>query len=261
MALLSGVRRIFSRGARPAAGPGSNAAAPDAGEATGSPAPSPLVSAMAHGTPATPAKPAATPVTGAILPAPPAATPRSRPGSRARNREDLQRLVEHIGDRLDRQESRSDRMIELLGGVHERLEPMADLARRQAHLVESAQEHAEQLARRDERMNAAIVQLAETTRHQASMIETVRGQLEANHAETRELRQAIGGLEQSLLAMVQMQERSQATFDQLREESLRREDRFSETVRSASRWMVVAAICCCVAAVAAIITAMVAVLA
>ena len=259
MALLSGVRRIFSRGSRPTGdGAGSEAAStgPAAAPPTATP---PLVSAMTRS--AGEGRDAAAPVTGAILPAAPASAPRSRPGSRARNREDLQRLVEHIGDRLDRQESRSDRMIELLGGVHERLEPMTDLARHQARLVESAQEQADQLASRDERMHGAIVQLAETTRDHAAMIETVRGQLEANHAETRELRQAIGGLEQSLLAMVQTQERAQATFDQLQQESRQREDRFGETVRSASRWMVVAAICCCVAAVAAIITAMVAILA
>ncbi len=186
--------------------------------------------------------------------------PTGRVGGRSRTQEELQRLVENIGDRLDAHARRSDRIVELLSDVPSSLETLPEMSRRQVHLVEAVQDHLDQISRRDERMQSAIVELCETSRHHAEMLEAIRGQLESNHEGTRQLGEAVHGLEGSLVALTRTQERSHEVFTQMSEDSRRREERFAESVQSASRWMITAVLCCCGAAVAAVATALLAII-
>ena len=109
-------------------------------------------------------------------------------------------------------------------------------------------------------MQSAVIELAETSRRHGETLEAIRGQLEANHEGTRQLGDAVGTLEESLVALIRTQDRSHEVFTQMSEDSRRREEQFSESVHSASRWMITAVLCCCGAAVAAVGTALLAIL-
>lgn len=172
-----------------------------------------------------------------------------------RGYEEVIGVVRRIGDHLDEQSDRSERIVELLDRLPQALDVMPEISRQNIRLLESITEYLDESRRREESINDTLDRLSESTSHQTEIIGLVQQQLDAGNDTTRQMSVALTSFRESLAALSASTMRSSDVLAAISKSSHERETRLLNVMTRTERWLIAAMACSITAALAAIAVA------
>ena len=257
MHLLTDVRTFFRRRRlTPAA-----AAGPSGGASGSGAAPNDLGSRRTAET--TTISRGATDAAGGATATKPAQTVEAKPaklriGESQRSHDELVGLVRRLGEHMDEQGRRSDRLEDALDGVPAGMETLTDLNRHAAVLVETIQDHLSRLSAREEQVDAVLGRLAEATGRQAQATELLRQRVEQGAERTDRLDATLRSLHGALDDLAVHERRSMETLDRVVASARERDDRLLAGMAKTSRWLAWTVGTCGAVGIAAVVMAVIA---
>ncbi|MEM7227506.1 MAG: hypothetical protein AAF432_01690 [Planctomycetota bacterium] len=194
------------------------------------------------------------------------ATIETKPSRRAsmaelqRGYDEVLGVVRRIGDHLDEQSERSERIVALLDRLPQAVDVMPEISRQNIRLLESLTEYLDQAKRREESINSTLARLNDSSDHQAEIVSLVQQQLDAGTDNTRQMTSALTSFRQSLSELSASTKHSSDVLATVSRSSEDRETRLVTMMARTERWLVAAMACSVTAAVAAVGVAMFALL-
>lgn len=167
-------------------------------------------------------------------------------------------LVRKIGDHLDGQAGRTERLLTLMDRLPPALDSLPEIGRQNAGLLEALHDHLAQSRRRDETLSATLLRLGETTDRQTEVLGLLQQQIEVSRETTEHLIEPLGGLRAALQGLAESNARTTATVAGIEDAASRRDAELTRALTRTQRWLLGAAILCGVASAAAVITAILA---
>jgi ABC-type transporter Mla subunit MlaD len=192
----------------------------------------------------------------AIEPKP--ARARSSVAEVARNQEEVMSLVRKIGDHLDAQTGRTQRLLHLMERMPQALDALPEINRQNSRLLDSLHDHFEQSRRREEMLNSTLTTIGEASGRQTEVLSLVQQQLDTNSQASLTMTETLGDLRRSLSELAQSNTQTSDVLAKIAEDTDRRETTLSEALGRTQQWMIIAVACCAVASLAAIVAAIVA---
>lgn len=175
-----------------------------------------------------------------------------------RAQEEVLALVRRIGDHLDGQTTRTERLLEVMDRLPQALDALPEINRQNARLLESLHEHFGQAKRREEAMNSVLGSLTETSVRQTDVLGLVQQHLDANSQSAATLSASLDTLHRGLSDLAESNSRSTLVLERISNAAAEREMDLSRTLGRTQRWMIVAVAFCGAASVMAIIVAVMA---
>ncbi len=182
-----------------------------------------------------------------------------RPRSAAeRAQDEVLALVRRIGDHLDGQTSRTERLLEVMDRLPHALDAVPEINRQNARLLEVLHEHFAQSKRREETMNAALGSLTETSMRQTDVLGLVQRHLDANGRTAATLSASLETLHRGLSDLAESNSHSALVLERISDAAAERENGLQRTLARTQRWMIVAVAFCGAASAMAIVVAVLA---
>lgn len=185
--------------------------------------------------------------------------PKLTVGSRSRSMAELQRsydqvmqLVGRIGDHLDAQSERQERMDALMQRLPSLLESLPEMCRQNDQLVRLLDKHLEQTGRREQMVNESIDSLGDAAREQAETLGAVREQLAVNDRTAQTTAATLSDFRAALTDIGATNHRATDVLTGLAEAAERRESTLEASLARTQKWMIAAIACCGVAVIAAL---------
>jgi hypothetical protein len=169
-------------------------------------------------------------------------------GELKRNYDEAIALVRKLDARVDQQEDRSARLMEIAERLPSALEAIPDL-RQQSLRSSVALDELVTFARNNQ----------SRTEEAASSLEEIRDRISVSREAQLELVRTVVSFRDTLSVMVRTSERVGNTLAELRDESAARERKLAELVASSQKWTMAAAIACGVVALAATVISLTAI--
>ncbi|MCP3902808.1 MAG: hypothetical protein GY715_04155 [Planctomycetes bacterium] len=175
-----------------------------------------------------------------------------------RAHEEVLDLVRRIGEHLDHQSDRAERMVQLLDRMPAMLDALPEINRQNATLVETMHEHFAQSKRREEALGTTLVTVHESSERQIDVLGLIQQQLDAGTRTTAHLEETLDDLRGALGDLADSSARSADAMLQVTEQRDSRDAEFRRVVSRTQGWTVAAMIACAMVSVAAVIVAVIA---
>lgn len=181
-------------------------------------------------------------------------------GSRASNTEELMSLVRKMGEHMDNQADRTDRVIEVMDRLPKSLEVLPEINRQNACLIEALHDHLTQARERDSALHEALTTLTKSAGRQAEVLGLIQQQLDANHEAGRERAVAMARLNDSMNVLATSNTRTGDMFAEMAQASEARQGELTAMLGRTQKWVIGTMICCAAASMTALAVAMIAML-
>lgn len=158
-------------------------------------------------------------------------------------------LIERIGNHLDAQAERSDRMIALLERLPEALDSLSAIRGDSQTLIHVVREHLEGQVGRDEQLRSVLGDLSTNSGRQANVLELINQQLNQNQRTEAELVTTLADFRETLKDMSATNARSIAVLTELAQFGQRQQAEFTMILQKNNRMMMIlSAVSVCVSA-------------
>jgi len=164
-------------------------------------------------------------------------------------------VVRRIGEHLDEQRERSERIVELLDRLPQALDVMPEISRQNIRLLESITEYLEESRRREESINATLMRLGESADNQTEIVGLVQQQLNTGNDSARQMSAALTDFRASLGELSASTTRSTDVLASMNKTGEARDARLMTIMSRTERWMIAAMACSIVAAGTAVAVA------
>jgi chromosome segregation ATPase len=176
----------------------------------------------------------------------------------SRTHQEVLGLVQRIGEHLDQQSQRAERMVELMDRIPAMLDALPEISRQNATLVEALHDHFAQAKRREEALGATLSTITDTSERQTDVLGLIQQQLDSNSHTAQQFQGTLDNLRCALSDLADSNTRSSDVLLQMSEQRDAREAEFRETLSRTQAWTVAAMIACSMVSVAAVIVAAIA---
>jgi len=176
----------------------------------------------------------------AIIEPKPLATdsPTSRAG------EEVASAVRALVDHLETQSTRTTRLVELLERLPSALEPLPEVNRQHARVLDVLTDHLEGVRNREDAVNAALTRLGESTGAQAQVLGTVEEHLQTGERMFDRLSDTLGGVRESMADVAVGSARSSDVLAGLQSSMNERDERLTTALERYRTWTIGAIIAC-----------------
>lgn len=178
--------------------------------------------------------------------------------TRSKEDEGVMTLLRGMGELVDRQNQRTERLLALLEQLPSTLQSVPDYTRQNARLLEVLSNHLDHADVREEALQGALDRLTQGTTQQVDVLGLLQQQLDHNGQAAAHILEALASMPSTLSGLA---ESSQRSCDLLSDISRSAEVRETQFIRSLTRiqfWMIAALIFCGGCAAAALVVAVLA---
>lgn len=176
-------------------------------------------------------------------------------GDMQRSYDEVMGLVRKIGDHLDTQADRTQRLIDLMDRMPQALDALPEINRQNARLFEVLTDHLEHAKHRETALNTAIDRITVSSSEQTQVLGLIQQQLDANNMAANQMAENLGGFSQALGNLADLNSKSISVLQTLTRSSEEREARLAELLGRSQRWMIIVLCGCGLASVAAVVVA------
>jgi hypothetical protein len=176
----------------------------------------------------------------------------------ARTPEEIVLMVRRIGDHLEGQTQRTERLLELMDRLPPAIDALPEINRQNARFVETLHEHFGQAKRREEALNATLSTITEASGRQTEVLGLVQQHLDTSSQTSAQLSGTLETLRETLGDFADANGRTVSVLSSFMENAAKRETELIGTITGTQRWMIGAAVFCGLASVTAIVVALVA---
>ena len=174
---------------------------------------------------------------------------------RTNQTEEVMGLVRKIGDHLDHQTTRTERLLGLMDRMPQALDALPEINRQNARLLDALHDHFQQASGRETSLNTTLSQITKASGHQTEVLGLVQQQLDANDRHTQQLTDTLGAMNKALTNLADSNTNTVDVVARLTESSTRRETDLAAMLGRSQRWMLAAVLLCSVGAIAAVAAA------
>ncbi|HRP62770.1 MAG TPA: hypothetical protein PK400_05715 [Phycisphaerales bacterium] len=167
-------------------------------------------------------------------------------------------LVRKIGDHLDAQTRRTEKLVELMERLPQALDALPEASRNNSRTLDLLNEHFVHSEKREHAMHETLRRLGESSGHQTEVLGLLQQQLDAGCRASEQMSQTMTGFNDALSHLATNNGRSAEVLSRLMQATDERESRLAEMMSRTQRWMIGAIIGLGVVATVAIIIALVA---
>ncbi len=164
--------------------------------------------------------------------------------ARPRNLNELQRgydeilgLVRKIGDHLDSQSQRTERLVELMDRMPETLDALPEINRQNARLLEVLTEHLSQVKSREDNLTSTLQRMSNASDHHTEVLGLLQQQLDQNGRASQQMTETLGGFREALSGLAGTNTRSADLLSKIAENSQERESQLITMFERSQRWM------------------------
>ncbi|TVQ52165.1 MAG: hypothetical protein EA377_10925 [Phycisphaerales bacterium] len=164
--------------------------------------------------------------------------------SKPRNLAELQRgydeimgLVRKIGDHLDSQSERTERLVELMDRLPETLDALPEINRQNARLLEVLTEHLTQVKSREDNLTSTLQRMSNASNHHTEVLGLLQQQLDQNGRASQQMTETLSGFREALTGLAGTNTRSADLLSKIAENSQERESQLITMFERSQRWM------------------------
>lgn len=190
----------------------------------------------------------------------------SQHGSRSKSMNELQRgydevigLVQKIGNHLDAQTERTERMMSMMEHLPQAIDAIPEINRQNARLLDILSDHLTQTKDREQTLNETLRRLGDSSDHHTEVLSVLQQQLASNHRASEHMTETLGSFREALTNLAETNNRSTDILSRITEASEQRESKLTMMFQQTQRWMIAVGGTVGVLALAAIILAILAI--
>lgn len=178
----------------------------------------------------------------------------------ARNYEQVLNLIERIGNHLDTQAQRSDRMVSLLERLPNALEALPDIRKNSEKLTSAIENHFDAQKQRDGQLREAIEELGAGADRQNQALTLIQNEIQAGQQREAELATVLTDFRTTLKNMGETNERSVEVLKNLAVRSHQQETRFASILQRQNKTLMIVASAVVISSIAGLVVAILAIL-
>ena len=178
----------------------------------------------------------------------------------ARNYEQVVHLIEHIGNHLDTQAQRSDRMVSLLERLPKALDALPDIRKNSEQLTSAIENHFDAQEQRDTKLRDAIEELGAGADRQTEALTLIQNEIQAGQKREAELATVLTDFRSTLKNMSETSERSVEVLKNLTVRSREQENRFAGILERQNKTLMIVAGAVVISSIAGLVVAILAIL-
>lgn len=164
-------------------------------------------------------------------------------------------LVRTISTHLEKQTSRTGRLVECLQRLPEALDAMPEINRQNARLLEVINDYLDHARRRDDALNDTLSGMSTASRRQTEVLGLLQQQMDVSHRTSETLVSSLGDFRETLTELAGSNSRASNILTELSRSNERREIDLTHLLDRNQRWLVAAVVCCATMSLTAIILA------
>lgn len=174
--------------------------------------------------------------------------------------EDVVAMIRRIGEHLDAQSGRTERLIELMERLPPALEALPEINRQNTRLLDVLTDHLDQVRTREDALNATLSRLGEATSQQTETLTQVREELDRGTELSGRMTDTLGSFRETLTQLTETNTQSASVLTGMADTMHAREERMAQALTRTNRWMIAALAGCALVAGAAAVLAGIALL-
>jgi hypothetical protein len=155
-----------------------------------------------------------------------------------RGYEEVVSLVHKIGDHLDAQTQRTERLVELMERLPEAIDALPEVHRQNARLLDALSEHLARGRQRDETMSETLGKLSESSVHQTEVLGLLQQQFDSSTRAAEQMTVTLGGFTGALGELSENHQRSTEVLKGLMRTTGEREARIIEMMSRTQKWLI-----------------------
>jgi chromosome segregation ATPase len=169
----------------------------------------------------------------------------SHRSNRAKTVSELQRgydevlgLVRKIGDHLDAQSDRTERMMNVMDRLPQAIDALPEINRQNARLLDILSDHLSQGKDREQALNNTLRRLGDSADHHTEVLSVLQQQLDANHRASEQMTETLGSFREALSSLAQTNNRSTDLLSRISAAGEERESKLTAMFQQTQRWMI-----------------------
>lgn len=170
---------------------------------------------------------------------------RNSRGSRTKTMNELQRgydevigLVRKIGDHLDAQTERTERMMSMMEHLPQAIDALPEINRQNARLLDILSDHLTQTKDREQALNDTLRHLGNSSDHHTEVLSVLQQQLDTNHRASEHMTETLGSFREALTNLAETNNRSTEILSRITEARDEREAKLTAMFKQTQRWMI-----------------------
>lgn len=167
-------------------------------------------------------------------------------------------LVRKIGEHLDAQTQRTEKLVELMERLPEAIDSLPELHRQNSRLLDVLNEHLAASRKRDETLGTTLGKLSESSDHQTEVLGLLQQQFDTSTRASEQMTKTLGSFSHALGNLSENNHRSTEILSGLVRSTEDRETQLIDILGRTQKWIVGILIAIGVVAVAAIVLAAIA---
>jgi chromosome segregation ATPase len=156
-----------------------------------------------------------------------------------RGYDDVMSLVRKIGDHLDSQTERTDRMMSMMEHLPQAIDALPEINRQNARLLDVLSDHLTQTKEREQALNDTLRRLGESSDHHAEVLSVLQQQLDTNHRAAEQMTETLGSFREALVNLAETNNRSTNVLARITEAGNERESKLTLMFQQTQRWMLI----------------------
>ncbi len=174
-------------------------------------------------------------LTGELAPAERRAKPRSM-AELQRGYEEVMGLVRKVGDHLDAQTKRTERLIDLMENLPQALDALPEINRQNSQLLEALNEHLSQSKKRESTLNDTLRSLGESSAQQTEVLGLLQQQFDASTRSAEQMTETLGNFSEALSNLAETNNRSTDILARIVDSADERDARMAALMSKSDRW-------------------------
>lgn len=154
------------------------------------------------------------------------------------NYDEVMGLVRKIGDHLDAQTQRTEKLVSLMERLPEAIDALPEMHRQNARLLEALSEHLAHSRKREETLNSTLDKLGEASGHQTEVLGLLQQQFDSSTRSAEQMTQTLTGFNETLANLAQNNSRSTEALTQLMRTTEQRESQLIDIFGRTQKWMI-----------------------
>jgi chromosome segregation ATPase len=160
-----------------------------------------------------------------------------------RPKQDLQRgmdeimsLVRRVGDHLDSQSQRTEKLLTLAEDLPQALQALPEINRQNGQLLETLSEHLRHGSKREQALNETLRSLSESSSQHTHVLGLLQQQFDASTQAAQQMTETLGSFSKALTDLAATNSRSTDILARIVDDTEQRESRMAAMVQRSERW-------------------------
>jgi len=159
-------------------------------------------------------------------------------GELQRGYDEVLGLVRKIGDHLDAQTERTERMMQMMEHLPQAIDALPEINRQNARLLDILSDHLTQTKEREQALNDTLRRLGDASDHHTDVLSVLQQQLDTNHRASEQMTETLGSFREALTNLAETNNRSTEILSRITESSDERESKLTAMFQQTQRWMI-----------------------